>query len=98
MKVLNHRLGVGGGKDVAFDDAVVKEPIKDIRDSQAGFARTEHTHQLFVGVQFREKINIFVNFLDEFAPKRERGQKLLCVSPCPSASGRKLAPEAGRVK
>ena len=48
------------GKDVAFDDAVVQEPIEDIRHNQTGFTRTEHAHQLFVGVEFDEKICVFV--------------------------------------
>ena len=60
IKILNQRLWVGGGKDVAFDDAVVKESVNDICHDQAGIARTKHAHQLFVGVEFYEKICVFV--------------------------------------
>src|SRR3984885_3730729 len=60
IKILNQRLWVGGGKDVAFDDAVVKESVNDICHDQAGIARTKHAHELFVGVEFYEKICVFV--------------------------------------
>jgi hypothetical protein len=34
LKVLNQGLRVGGEKDIAFDDAVVKNSINDIRHNQ----------------------------------------------------------------
>jgi hypothetical protein len=46
LKILNQRLRVSGGKDIAFDDAVVKERIKDIRTvaSREGWSFIGHPY------------------------------------------------------
>jgi hypothetical protein len=56
VEIVYQGTGIGRGKNIAFDDAVVEEAVEDIGNDEAGFAHPGNCGQLLVGVQFPEEI------------------------------------------